>query len=129
MKLLLEHEKASLKFNEDTKSIELVWKKKQDFETYKMMFNKGLEALKANRATGWLSDIRNQGIVGPENATWVQKEIVPKAVAAGLKKIAVVMDKDVFKEYYVNKIKNGSEANGIMQYFDTESAANAWLKA
>lgn len=128
MKLLLEHDKADLRFNEETNSIELIWKKYQDDATYRLMFTKGVEFLKEYGATGWLSDIRKEGIVGPATSSWMQKEILPKAISYGLKRVAIVMDADVFKEFYVKNIERNA-AQGIMKYFDDVKDANEWLKS
>ena len=83
MKLLIELEKANLQYNAETNAIELIWKKFQDEVTYKMMFTKGIEYLKEFQATGWLSDIRKEGVVGPATSAWLQKEIIPKAMSYG----------------------------------------------
>ncbi|UII30478.1 hypothetical protein LVD17_19490 [Fulvivirga ulvae] len=128
MKLLLEHDKADLRFNEETNSIELIWKKYQDDATYRLMFTKGVEFLKEYGATGWLSDIRKEGIVGPATSAWMQKEILPKAISYGLKRVAIIMDADVFKEFYVKNIERNA-AQGIMKYFDSVETAHKWLKS
>lgn len=127
MTVLFNHEKAVLQYNEDTNAIELIWKKFQDEATYKLMFTKGVEALKEKKATGWLSDIRNEGVVGPATSKWMQETILPKAIAYGLKKIAVVMDADIFKEFYLSNIKKNT-GNAMMRHFDSFESANNWLK-
>lgn len=127
MELLFEHEKATIQYNEETNSIELVWKKHQDAETYKLMFTKGVDFLKKYKATGWLSDIRNEGIVGPASSKWLQEVIIPEAVSSGLKKIAIVMEADVFKEFYIKNLGKSTKKD-MMQYFDSLESANNWLK-
>ena len=127
MTVLFNHEKAVLRYNEETNSIELIWKKFQDEATYKLMFIKGVEALRETKATGWLSDIRNEGVVGPATSKWMQEEILPKAISYGLKRIAVVMETDIFKEFYVNNIKKKAGTDK-MRYFDSIESANEWLK-
>ena len=127
MKLLFEHEKAFLQYNEEVNSVELIWKKFQDPETYQLMFKKGVEFIKEYKATGFLSDIRNEGVVSPDSSKWLQQVIMPKAISYGLKKIAVVMNSDVFKEFYIKGIQKSAEKE-MMQYFDSVEAANVWLK-
>lgn len=128
MKLLFEHKKATLHFNEETNAIELSWKKIQDEETYKLMFSKGVEFLTEYKATKWLSDIRKQGVVGPQSSKWLQEVIIPKAVSLGLRKVAIVTDPDVFKKLYVDNLKKGSTQSEFMKHFDSIDSANAWLK-
>ena len=126
--LLLEHTKATLSFNQDTNCIELIWKQFQDEQTYKMLFNKGLNSLIEKKATCWLSDIRNEGVVGPSTSNWMKTEILPVAFKNGLQKIAIVMDADVFKTFYVKNFETIKEASLKMRYFDSIDDARKWLK-
>lgn len=127
MRSLLSNEKADLLYNPDTNSIELIWKKYQDDQTYKLMFNKGVECLKEFGATGWLSDIRQEGVVGPASSRWLQQTIIPQAISYGLKKIAIVMDSDVFKKFYVQNIEKQT-SHQLIKHFDSLSTAQAWLR-
>jgi hypothetical protein len=126
MKELYQHEKGDIRYNEKTNAIELIWKKHQEEKTYKMMFTKILEFIKEYRATAFFSDIRKEGVVGPESSKWVQTEIMPQAFAAGLKKIAVVMDPDVFQEFYLKNIVKAA-GNDRMKYFGSIETANSWI--
>ncbi|NJN25481.1 MAG: hypothetical protein HC819_05710 [Cyclobacteriaceae bacterium] len=127
MKPLLEHEKALLKYNHETNAIELIWKQYHDEDTYRLMFSRGVDFLKVYRATAWLSDTRNEGEVDSESSDWLHKEIIPKAISYGLKKIAVVIDQ---KKYKMSDVNNLSPITGkeVMQYFDSIESANEWLK-
>lgn len=128
MSVIIDHDKAVLQYNEKTNSIELIWKKYQDEATYKMLFTKGAEAIAEFKASGWLSDIRKEGVVGTSLSSWMQQEVLPKAMKNGLKKIAVVMDADIFKEFYVDNIKKNT-GKEMMRYFDSVESANEWLGA
>ena len=127
--LLYENQKGELRFNADTNAIELIWKKPQDEESYKELFTKGLDFLIKNKATKWLSDIRNQGVVGPAASKWVADEIFPQAVKHGLGKVAVVMKADIFQEFYISNVSKSVQKNrgDIMKYFDAVEDANDWL--
>jgi hypothetical protein len=128
MKVLFEHEKANLRFNEETKAIELIWKKIHDVDTYKMVFSKALVLFQEYNAINLLSDIRNEGVVSPTTSRWVQEEILAKAYQSGLKKIAIVMESDVFKEFYIENIRKKT-TDEMLQSFDSYENANAWLKS
>ena len=129
MKKLLETEKAEIRFNPSTRAIELIWKSYADPATYKTVFTEGIKYMKEFGADAWLSDIRKQGVVGPGDAKWLQNEIIPKAVEAGLKRIAVIMDSDIFKKFYVGNIETDLQKKGqkLMHYFKSEEEANSWL--
>lgn len=129
MKVLLENERATLALNPATQALELEWKKVHDTETYRLMYTKGVEFLNEYKVSRWISDIRNQGVVGPDNSKWMQTEILPKAKAAGLQKIAVVMDSDVFKKFYMKSIEKALDdsKHELLQYFGDKAAAEKWV--
>jgi hypothetical protein len=126
MKTLFEHDKAVISYDPSSKSIDLIWKKVQDEATYKLMYAKGIEFMKEYNVTNWFSDIRHQGVVGPSASKWLQEVIIPKAVGAGLKKIAVVMDADVFQKFYIDNI-NKKSASQLVRNFKSKEEAKAWL--
>ncbi len=73
-------------------------------EQYKSAFLALLEYSKKVKMTRFLSDTRNQGVVNPENRKWFEKEMVPMAIKAGLKRAAVITSGNAFKRYYLNMI-------------------------
>jgi len=128
MKTLFEHDKAVISYDPASKSIDMIWKKVQDEPTYKLLYTKGVEFLKEYQVANWYSDIRHQGVVGPGASKWLQQEVIPKAMAAGLKKIAVVMEADVFQQFYVQNI-NKQSANQLVRNFKSTEDAKAWLSS
>lgn len=126
MKIIFENEKVALRFNHYTNAVEMIWKQHQDTETYKMIFTKALESIKYYRAIAFFSDIRKEGVVGPESSKWVQEEIMQKAFSYGMKKVAVVMDSDIFKKFYIQNLEKAAKSDSL-KYFDSVEAANKWI--
>jgi hypothetical protein len=56
------------------------------------------------------------------------EECNPKAIENGLKKIAIVMNEDVFKKFYVDNIKNEVKEDALMNYFKSMEDAYKWIK-
>jgi len=67
---------------------------------------------------GMLSDITNQGIIAPDNRKWFEKEMMPLAVEAGLKRGAIVTSGNAFKLYYINT-----------KLFNNQKDAYTWLES
>lgn len=128
MKTLHEDSHAQINLNQELSTMELVWKGVVTEQVYRDTFSKGLELLIAESAKNWISDIRKQGIIGPDSAQWLQKYIIPKAMQNGLKKIAVVMNEDVFKKFYVDNLQKSVDSNSLMQYFKSMEDAYNWIK-
>jgi hypothetical protein len=75
-----------------------------------------------------LSDISKQGIINPENRKWFEKEMMPQAVSAGLKRAAIVTSGNAFKLYYINLILSAVNKFPITtKLFNKRDEAIAWL--
>lgn len=130
MEILFTNDKALLQYHQNRNAVELIWLKPQDFDTYKAIFRMAIQCVEDKKAIHFVSDIRKQGVVGPQNSKWLQEEIIPKAIQLGLRKIAVIMDSDIFKQYYVNNIaKVTNEETELIKYFNSEVSAYHWLTA
>ena len=127
-KVIYENEKVDIIYNPDFNNISIIWKKLHDEDTYKFVYETAYKAMIEYKATSLFSDIRNQGVVSPANSKWLQEELIPKAVKDGLKKVAVLMDADVFKKFYMNNISKALKKEGsFTKYFDSEEEAIKWL--
>jgi hypothetical protein len=127
MKQLKENEYALIQFDEETKTLELIWKKTVTREVYRSIFLETLDLLIKQGSRNFISDIRKEGVIGPENTKWLQENIIPKALKHGLEKIAIVMDSDVFKEFYTENIKKAVAGNAMINLFDSKEAAYNWI--
>ena len=87
-----------------------------------------LEFGQKNPVDGMLSDISKQGIINPDNRKWFEKEMMPKAVAAGLKRGAIVTNGNAFKLYYINLILSAINKFPITtKLFNNQKDAFDWL--
>jgi hypothetical protein len=128
MKKLKETDHAIVQFEEETKTLELIWKKTVTKEIYREVFLEALDLLIKNNSKNFISDIRKEGVVGPDNTKWLQENIIPKALKSGLQKIAIVMDEDIFKEFYTENIKKAIEGNAQINLFKSMEEAYQWIK-
>jgi hypothetical protein len=127
MRTLKENENAVVQFDDNTKTLELIWKKTVTKEIYRETFKDSLELLIKENSLNFISDIRKEGVVGPENTKWLQENIIPKALQSGLQKIAIVMDEDVFKKFYTDNIKKAIEGNAQINIFYSKDEAYKWI--
>ncbi len=103
MKEVFKSSVATLRFDPEYNLVYLIWDGAITFDKYKEPFLFLLSQFKPE-VVGIISDIRKQGVVGPEMRTWLQKEVTPRSKERGLKFFYVVSDANVFKHYYVNTI-------------------------
>ncbi len=127
--ILQDKDYAEISYDRELKLGKIVWKRKASTEEYQYAFMVLLEYAKENPTDNFLSDIRNQGVVSPENRKWFETEMLPAAIEGGLKRAAVVFDGNVFKKYYINMIIKVSNKFGMpLKMFNSEEEAIEWFK-
>lgn len=119
---------ATVTYNPKKKMMVLVWDGSPTPEEYKKPFLTMLEYGSRFPVDGMISDISNQGIINPENRKWFEKEMMPRAVAAGLKRGAIVTNGNAFKLYYINLILSAVNKFPIQtKLFNNRDDAFKWL--
>lgn len=125
---VLTTEFAKVTHNPVLKLGKIEWLGKANLVEYQSAFKALLEEQRKNPIHYYLTDIRKQSVVSPENRKWFESVAIPKAIEQGLKKAAVVMDGNVFKKYYINVILNTTKKYGLpLKVFAAEKDAIEWL--
>lgn len=129
-KIIFDSEVVEISYESELKLAKVVWKKKAESDEYRAAFMKVLDYSRTNPVDNFLSDIRNQGVVSPDNRKWFEKEMLPKAIQAGLKRAGSVFDGNVFKKYYMNILIKASGKFGLpLKIFNSEEEAVEWFKS
>ena len=119
---------AKVTFEPDKKMLVLIWHGNPARDEYKKPFQAMLDFGKSTQVDSMLSDITDQGIISPENRKWFEKEMMPEAVKAGLKRGAIVTNGNAFKLYYINLILSAVGKFPIAtKLFNCREDAFKWL--
>jgi len=106
----------------------VAWKGKTTSEEYQTAFTSLLELQKKEKISRYISDIRNQAIVSPNDRKWFETVALPQAVQQGLKAAAVVFDGNAFKKYYINVIITSTNKYKLpMKVFNDMDEAIEWI--
>jgi len=126
---LLDTPYATVIFIADQQLGKIVWHGTPKGDEYQKPFLTLIDwARRGHVVTRFLSDIRKQGIVAPENRKWFENEMVPAAIQHGLKRAAVLTDGNAFKMYYINIILSTvNKFNLPFKLFNDEPKAMAFL--
>lgn len=131
MEEILNNDFCKVYYDKTSNSIITIWKKPTTSESFRAVYFFLLKKIKEYHADSFISDIFCQGLVPTENRLWLQTEIIPKAYASGLRKVAIIAPHDVFSRFYIESVKNGSESVASefdMRYFNDLLSAQSWLK-
>jgi len=119
---------AEVTYYPENRLLVLVWSGSPSKEEYKLPFLTMIDFGRKNPVDAMLSDISNQGIISPDNRKWFEKEMMPQAVAAGLKRAAIVTNGNAFKLYYINLILGAVNKFPITtKLFNKRNEALSWL--
>jgi hypothetical protein len=119
---------ATVTYHPDKRSMILVWDGSPSKEEYKQPFLAMIAFGRKYPVDGMLSDISRQGIISPDNRKWFEKEMMPQAVDAGLKRAAIVTSGNAFKLYYINLILSAVNKFPITtKLFNKQNEALEWL--
>lgn len=128
--ILLDDKVAKVTYYQDLSLLKIDWYGTPSREVYEKTFLIGLEFQEKCPVNidNFISDIRKQGVVNPENRKWFEGVALPRAVKQGLKRGAVIFDGNVFKKYYLNTIMQATNIYKLpFKFFTTEEEALAWF--
>ncbi len=126
--IILDTDFVKITYDTEAKLLIQRWKRIVTSEEYRKAFQVSLEAVSKYNIPLFLSDTSKEGVISPEDRKWLEEVIIPKAVKNGLKYSATIMDKDLYKKYYLSKLKNASEESGMrFRIFDNYDEGLKWL--
>ena len=112
------------------KLIKIVWNGNVTNNQYREAFLVGLEFQEktGSLVRNFLSDVRDQGVINPDNRKWFETVALPRAIKQGLKRAAVVFDGNLFKKYYLNIILQAANYFKLpLKFFSSTEEAYEWF--
>lgn len=127
-KVLLDTDFVQVVIVAELKLGKIIWKRKPETIEYRSAFQTLLQYAAKDELSNFISDIRNQGVVSPDDRKWFEREMLPAAINGGLKRAAVVFDGNIFKKYYLNLIMGASNKFGLpIKVFLSDEEALTWI--
>lgn len=112
----------------DIQLMQFNWRQRTVGDPYRKAFMDAVEFSKKHKCKYFLSDIRLQGVVGPDDRQWFETTALHAAIAEGLERVGIVFDGNVFKIHYINMILKRATNRGIpMKFFKETNKAVEWL--
>jgi hypothetical protein len=119
---------ASVKWDAEAATVVVVWEGWANSNEFAAMLEAGVQALKDHRGSRWLADCRRQKVLNPTDQDRADREWLPRALAAGLKKFAVVLpDSGLAGTNLKDRLAGVPDAKLGIAYFATVQQAREWL--
>jgi hypothetical protein len=110
------------------KAVHIEWQGWADSTEFVALNEAGLRALTEHHGSRFLSDSRNMKVVKQADQDWLSGDLFPRALAAGLRRVALIIPKSALAMMNVDRIADGFlETPLAIEYFATVSEAREWL--
>jgi hypothetical protein len=119
---------ASVKWDGVGATVLVEWEGWANSTEFAAMLDAGVRALKDHRASRLLADCRRQKVLSPADQDRADREWLPQALAAGLKRFAVVLPESGLAGMNLKDRLNKVPSTKLeVGYFATVKPAREWL--
>jgi hypothetical protein len=106
----------------------VVWEGWANGEEFEALLNAEVEALSRQRGSRLLADCRRQRVLSPIEQDRADREWLPRALAAGLKRFAIVLPTSALAAMNLqDRLRKVPNAALDVAYFDGVEEARAWI--
>ena len=127
---LIDDERKSLVYHPDSKVIHHRMKTNLRGNEFRELLSTGAEYLVENRATKWLSDDRDGGVVAPDDNEWGDTVWAPRVIKAGFKFWAIVAPENAVGSMQMRRFAEEYRRRGVtVKVFTNVDDALGWLDA
>ncbi|PIY08438.1 MAG: hypothetical protein COZ18_12265 [Flexibacter sp. CG_4_10_14_3_um_filter_32_15] len=127
-------EYQTINFDENTSILSKSWTTKTDDideATFSAEVNKIAECAEKHNAKYILDDTRDFSFtITIELQSWVDNEVFPRFIAAGLKKYAIIVSKEFISQLSIEQTMEGKKGTQTFEvlYFDNIEEAQRWIE-
>lgn len=127
--VFFEEDYARLYFDGNYNIIVIKWKRPVESREFRHVFDAVLRSLNVHHSPGWISDVRQQGMLSNEDQQWFVNTVVPQLAACGLKFVAMIGANDESRRGYQELLRQSSQNYGIsVNGFASAEEARAWME-
>jgi SpoIIAA-like len=119
---------ASVRWDEKGELVVVAWEGWADSAEFAALLDAEVRALREHRSSRLLADCRRQKVLRPDDQERADKEWLPRALAAGLKRFAIVLPTSLLATMNVqDRLGKVPSATLDIAYFEEVDEARAWL--
>ncbi len=108
--------------------VTMVWRGYATSPLFRETNERVLACLEENRATQILGDVRDFVLIGGDDQTWLNDNWIPRAMAAGLKRVALTQPTFYFNRVAIENVGRRVDPQRlVVGYFADPDSARSWL--
>jgi len=118
----------------DVPCVTMTWKGYATSAQFRAANERVLLEIRERRASKLLGDVKDFVLIAGDDQGWLATNWIPRALQAGVRKIALVMPRFYFNRVAVDavaqRLAHEFAANVVaIEYFETRTSAHKWLAA
>ena len=118
----------TISWDEGLQAVVAEWKGFAESKEFRAGLEAGLDLARAKRARRWLADTRRLGPATLEDQRWASDVWFPRAVAAGVRWMALVVPQSAIARMSLRGVMTKVDGKDLSQeHFDSADAARTWL--
>jgi len=118
---------ASVTWDQSARLVMVEWEGWADSNEFRELLEAEIKALHQHRGTRVLADCRQQKVINPADQERANEEWLPRALAAGLQRFAVVLPKSGLAEMNIREALDKAPGKLQVAYFATVEEARSWI--
>jgi hypothetical protein len=121
---------ASVRWDQAARLVFVEWEGWADSKEFMELLDAEVQALRDHRGSRVLADCRKQKVINPADQERAARDWLPRALAAGLKRFAVVLPQSGLAEMNIRDQMSKIPAKLLqVAFFATVEEAKVWLAA
>ena len=93
------------------------------------ILDSAIRAMTDHQGSRWLVDGRDMHAIKPSHQEWITENLLPRALAAGLRVAAIVVPKNAEAMMNTDDMAKAADEEIDVRYFSTVEKAREWLAA
>jgi hypothetical protein len=115
-------------YDTEVPCVVMIWKGYANSAAFKEGNARVLSEISAHRASKLLGDVTDFVLIGAEDQAWLNQVWIPRAMHAGLRKIALVQPTFYFNRVAVESVAQKVDRDRVeVGFFSTRDEAREWL--
>jgi len=91
------------------------------------ILDSAIDAMTDHQGSRWLVDGRDMHAIKPSHQEWITENLLPRALAAGLRVAAIVIPRDAEAMMNIDDMAKAADHEIDVRYFSTVEKAREWL--
>ena len=121
---------AVVTWDPDSLAVFIDWRSWADAAEFERLLDAGIRALAEHHGSRCLADCREMKPVNPADQEWIDLNWFPRAYAAGLRRMALVVQYNGMTKMHIEDVLGQvPESQILVAYFGTVENAKEWLTA